>query len=277
MTDISNSLIFIVDDDPNVANVVAEMVCKIDGVKAKVFHDDSFLDDPDLINIDLLIIDNVIPGSRLGMELACEASKIKFCPILFISGYDFDEIKGKQYLDKIEVFDFIPKPMSSATILQRVKSLLRGMKYTYNVIKDKEAAENRFWALLKNIIGIYCIFTTVDGSIIFADDQFIRDIGLENSDGLKNINIHNILTNFKPDTKADRQELVSQVLDVNGNVLAIAKWYTWYINSNSNLFLTIGIPIISGIDDTDSIYSYYKTVIDNDRAILNMLKKKNSE
>lgn len=272
MMDITDSLVFIVDDDQGVADTLSRMIQTKLNVETKVFYNDSFLQDPDLKNVDLLIIDIRLPGDRNGVKLAYEALKENHFAILFISGYDFDEIEHDEYLSKIQVYDFITKPIAGAVFTNRVRLLLGGMKYINMVIKDKEAIESRFWSLLKNMVGIYCIFTDIDGKIVYADCQFWKDIGINCKGEMFEVNIHDIIKGFNPDHSAERQDFLSGMRDLTGKSIAIAKWHTWFINSHTNLYLTIGIPLVSDLESETSILNYYKNVINSDKVILDLLK-----
>lgn len=281
MIDISNSLVFVVDDE-NISNVLGDMIVhKLPNIRSKSFVDGSFLNDPEMTNLDLLVIDIKLKGSENGYALACLANKIRKTPVLFISGFEFCETseENKQCLDQIEVYDFIMKPIPSELFTNRVRVLLSGMKYSCLIEKDRKSIENRFWALLRNMMGIYCIFSKHNGDILFADNQFIKDIGLENPDEITEINMEQI-TKVHETTGASpikytegRQDFISKMYDINNKVVKIVKWFTWYINSDNNIFLTIGLPVLVDVNSTEDIFNYYKELINNDKMIIEMIKR----
>ncbi len=281
MIDISNSLVFIVDDDLNISEVLGNLIeHRLPNIQTKNFTDGSFLNDPEMPNLDLLVIDIKLKEPENGYALACLANKIRKTPVLFISGYEFCETseENKTCLDQIEVYDFIMKPIPPELFTNRVRVLLCGMKYSCIIEKDRRSIENKFWALLRNMIGIYCIFSKYNGEILYADNQFIKDIGLENPDDICKVNMEQITrvyesTGVNPiGYTSGRQDFVSKMHDLNGKVVKIVKWFTWYINSDSNIFLTIGLPILVDVNSTEDILTYYKELIYNDKIIIDMLK-----
>lgn len=284
MIDISDSLVFIVDDDQHVSEVLGGLIeHNLPNVKTKSFVDSSFLNDPNMQRLDLLVIDIKLKNLENGYALACLANKIRKTPVLFISGYEFHETleDNRKCLDQIEVYDFIMKPIPSELFTNRVRVLLCGMKYSSIIEKDRKSIENKFWALLRNMIGIYCIFSNYDGEILYADNQFIKDIGLEDPDEISKVNMRQITgyyesVDIKPVTNIPaRQDYISKMHDLNGKVIKIVKWSTWYINSDNNVFLTIGLPILVDVNSTEDILAYYKELINNDKIIIDILKNSN--
>lgn len=275
----AESLVFIVDDDKNILNVMEEMLLCLDNIRIKIFTDASFLEDPELPELDLLIIDNHLDLDKSGVELALEGNKTALFPVLIISGYILPE-KDENLLSKLQIYDFIEKPMLSIALRNRARLLLSGMKYTHQVIRDKQVIENRFWAILKNIVGVYLIFTDSDGNILYSDNSFVKDIGFEDfsidkENACKQINIKDFLHDFDPAPMSeDRQEMISVMYNKNGDLIEVVKCFTWYINQSNHQYLTLAFPVLK--DNTkvgDSLINYYGMVIKNDRDILDIIKK----
>lgn len=273
----ADSLVFIVDDDINILNVMKDILECLGSIRIKLFLDDSFLKDPELHELDLLIIDNHLGLNKSGIELAVEGSKAAFFPVLVISGYELSP-EEEGMLNQLQVYDFIEKPMLSLVLRNRARLLIAGMRYTHQIIRDKQGLENRFWALLRNISGIYCIFTDINGNIIYSDNSFMKDVGYADFDSNESacweINIKNFMPAFNPSNDDTRQEFMSILHDKNGEVVGAVKCFTWYINKNNHQYLTLAFPVMADDDKIGiSLLKYYGNIIKNDREMVDIIKK----
>lgn len=118
-----NETILIAEDDMAVRNLISEVLIKygykiveaIDGV-------DAIEQFKKAASIDLLIFDSVMPKKN-GREAYNEIHKIKpDIKIIFTSGYTRDVFRDKGVEDK--KFDFLQKPVSTNTLLQKVREVL---------------------------------------------------------------------------------------------------------------------------------------------------------
>jgi two-component system alkaline phosphatase synthesis response regulator PhoP len=116
------SLIYIVDDDPNIREIL-EVNLSREGYLVKAFADgDSMINELDSSVPDLIILDIMLPRIS-GLDL-CKIIKSKIeTPILFLSvkAEEFDKVLGLE----IGADDYLTKPFGIRELMARVKVLLR--------------------------------------------------------------------------------------------------------------------------------------------------------
>lgn len=115
------STILIVDDDPEIREIVNILLCREGFIVCEAADADTavLMMKP---SVDLLILDIMMPG-KSGLELCQELRKTSTVPILFLTA-------KMQDADKAEGFscggdDYLVKPFSSVELVSRVKALLR--------------------------------------------------------------------------------------------------------------------------------------------------------
>ncbi|MCL5985262.1 MAG: response regulator transcription factor [Actinobacteria bacterium] len=116
------SLIYVVDDDPNIREIL-EVNLSREGYLVKVFAEgDSLINEIDSHVPDLIILDIMLPRIS-GLDL-CKIIKSKIdVPILFLSvkAEEFDKVLGLE----IGADDYLTKPFGIKELIARVKVLLR--------------------------------------------------------------------------------------------------------------------------------------------------------
>lgn len=121
-----NNKILIVDDDPNIREVVSVLLGSEgyhveqaeDGSEAldKVYADKS---------IDLVILDIMMPGLS-GVEVCTRIREKSPVPVLFLTAKSQDQDKIEAYTEGGD--DYLVKPFSQTELLMKVKSLIRRYK-----------------------------------------------------------------------------------------------------------------------------------------------------
>lgn len=186
-------LIIIIDDEPEVASTLKEMVETINpNIRAIVFNGPEVLQDESIFDASLFVVD-VRLGGIDGRDLAMEMPQIcRSTPFLFISGYPFADDELLQFSNFLTV-DFIAKPFSLKVLANRVKILLavsgecRRILFDYDmgetepehyaflpfvaVVLDRQLKIHYGNGQLRKLIGI------INGATLYASDwlDFIPD------------------------------------------------------------------------------------------------------
>lgn len=120
--DFLNKLIYIVDDEERICNLIKSFLIK-DGFRVKTYNSGtSFLDDFYANPCDLVILDIMMPGID-GLSTCSILRHISSVPIIIVSSKDSD-------LDKVTGInlgcdDYLTKPFSPLELLARIKSIFR--------------------------------------------------------------------------------------------------------------------------------------------------------
>ena len=133
----SSSKLLVVDDDPELRELTKAYLMKngfiVNTVESSVGMDD-FLATND---VDLLILDLMLPGEH-GLAIAKRLKKKKDLPIIIVSaqGEDIDRIVGLE----IGADDYLPKPFNPRELLARIRAVLRRSS---GKIEEKETEVSR--------------------------------------------------------------------------------------------------------------------------------------
>ena len=147
-------LIAIVDDEPDIIELVAIHLKKA-GFQVKGFLDaKSFLDFNDLLALDLVLLDLMLPDMD-GFELCKYLKKkdeLSSIPIIMLTakGEETDKIVGLE----LGADDYITKPFSPKELVARVKAVLRRLSQKEDIKKTKigdilEIDKERYTVLVK--------------------------------------------------------------------------------------------------------------------------------
>jgi two-component system response regulator ResD len=120
------SLIFVVDDDPNISQLISEYLKK-DGHEVREFlNGDSLIEQVREESPQCLILDIMIPGLN-GLQLLTMIRAFSEMPIIMISarGDEMDRIMGLELGSN----DFLGKPFNPRELVGRVRSILRLVEY----------------------------------------------------------------------------------------------------------------------------------------------------
>ena len=118
----SSSKLLVVDDDPELRELIQAYLMKngfiVNTVDSSLSMD-QFLATND---VDLLILDLMLPGEH-GLAIAKRLKKKKDLPIIIVSaqGEDIDRIVGLE----IGADDYLPKPFNPRELLARIRAVLR--------------------------------------------------------------------------------------------------------------------------------------------------------
>ena len=133
----SSSKLLVVDDDPELRELTQAYLMKngfiVNTVDSSLSMD-QFLATND---VDLLILDLMLPGEH-GLAIAKRLKKKKDLPIIIVSaqGEDIDRIVGLE----IGADDYLPKPFNPRELLARIRAVLRRSS---GKIEETEIESNR--------------------------------------------------------------------------------------------------------------------------------------
>jgi DNA-binding NarL/FixJ family response regulator len=121
----SGTLIFILDDEPDVAQVMRDNLRARMDAKVKAFvRLDDMLKDEDLPAVDLFILDIQLGDGVSGFDVPARlSSRLRFAAFLFVSGYPVDRGQYDKAVG-LPFFDFISKPFPMVHFVHRVNLLL---------------------------------------------------------------------------------------------------------------------------------------------------------
>lgn len=129
--------ILIVDDDTNIAELIALYLTK-ECFDTRMVHDgDEVLDAFQEFQPNLVLLDIMLPGKD-GYQLCREMRAHSNVPIIFLSakGETFDKVLGLE----LGADDFIVKPFDTKELVARVKAVLR--RFNVEPPKQEEVREN---------------------------------------------------------------------------------------------------------------------------------------
>lgn len=131
--------ILIVDDEPEIADLIELYLKNEDFDIIKCYDGDSALEAIRTRHLDLAILDVMLPGID-GFALCREIRRKYRFPVVMLTarGDDMDKITGLT----IGADDYIIKPFNPLELIARVKAQLRRYKQ-YNTGEDEEAAEEQ--------------------------------------------------------------------------------------------------------------------------------------
>lgn len=130
---ISKQKILIVDDDVNIAELIALYLTK-ECFDTKIVHDgEAALKEFDIYKPNLILLDLMLPGID-GYEVCREIRKTSKVPIIMLSakGEIFDKVLGLE----LGADDYIIKPFDSKELVARVRAVLR--RFNPAVDENKE-------------------------------------------------------------------------------------------------------------------------------------------
>ncbi len=133
--------IMVIDDEPSIVQLVDFNLRKEGYDVIKAYSADEALDLSKKNDVDLFIIDVMLPGSMDGFEL-CRVFKVtektKNKPIIFLTakGEEFERVLGLE----LGADDYIPKPFSIRELVARIKAIFRRihMAEVYSEEKPKK-------------------------------------------------------------------------------------------------------------------------------------------
>lgn len=129
-----NINILVVDDEKEIADLIDIYLSNEGFTVHKYYGTDTILDELDDLNIDLAILDVMIPGMD-GFSLTQKIRETHNFPIIFLTAKieDVDKIHGLT----LGADDYITKPFQPLELVARVKAQLR--RYTrYNVNQEEQ-------------------------------------------------------------------------------------------------------------------------------------------
>lgn len=176
--------ILVVDDEQEIADLI-EIYLKNENFKVYKYYDsNNLLNDLEILNIDLAILDVMMPGID-GFKL-CQKIREKYdFPIIFVTAKteDLDKISGLT----IGADDYVTKPFQPLELVARVKAQLRRYK-NYNKkdniieYKDLQINNNTYECFVKgkkiNLTPIeFSILLTLlqnKGKVVKTEDLFMQ-------------------------------------------------------------------------------------------------------
>ena len=119
------SNILVVDDDENIVELISLYLVKEKYNVYKKYNGMNILKEIKQNNIDLVILDVMLPGMN-GYEVCAEIRRELGTPIVMLTAKSetFDKIKGLE----LGADDYVTKPFESQELISRVKAVLRRYK-----------------------------------------------------------------------------------------------------------------------------------------------------
>lgn len=184
-------VILIIDDSPDIINLLAGLLKHQYKVKTATNGDRGLKIAQDDDSIDLILLDVLMPGPS-GFEV-CEQLKADVktsdIPIIFLTA--LSDIDDEQHGLELGAVDYITKPISPAILLARVKNHLK-LKAANDVLKDKSNQANVRLDLILNATGegIYGIDT--NGNCIFMNTSALTMLGYASQQDVLSKNNHQL-------------------------------------------------------------------------------------
>ena len=153
--------ILIVDDDPNIAELISLYLTKECFETMIVGDGESALDAVDFFSPNLILLDLMLPGID-GYQVCREVRSRSATPIIMLSakGEIFDKVLGLE----LGAHDYIEKPFDSKELVARVKAVLRRYKPAAAVPEKKaiECVEYQDLTINKTDYSVVYTGNTVD-------------------------------------------------------------------------------------------------------------------
>jgi len=283
-----NSIIFVIDDDKIVLEMIKRMLDSRTDCDVFTFHNPRDIFEHEKFNVvDLFIID-ISLGKEDGRCIYKEAVKKGIHPpCLFISGSIMDvTFEGLDNLDDLCIFDFTRKPIISVKkFLNRICLLLKFSKQQTCLEEKIEHKDEAVWDMM-NYSTFYVVITNDKLDVIKANYALAISLGFENEEDIIGVNwltfikestqpvIENVHDNIKRNT-GKFTEFTNELKTLNGEIVVV-KWFNSYLNHNLNYTFSIGIPLTKNITpeaSIDSIRSYYRDILDKDKSMIESMKE----
>ncbi|MFN0175723.1 MAG: response regulator transcription factor [Saprospiraceae bacterium] len=127
--------ILVVEDDPNIADLIAIHLRDLPAVVTVKYHGWQGLDEALSGNYDFLVLDLMLPGLS-GLEI-CRQLRLRkqYIPVLMLTARseEQDKIAGLE----MGADDYLTKPFSTGELLARIKSILRRTRRESNQLEEQ--------------------------------------------------------------------------------------------------------------------------------------------
>lgn len=276
------NLVYIIDDDPGVAMYIRDLISQIPEIVIKTFSGPEFLEDKEIDRACLFIVDILLDNGVSGIDI------IKKCklnvPTLFVSGYPYNP-EDYNTLPKSLIYDFVPKPIDSSILLNRVSLLLR-CGYTVKCDRDeKQTLREEIWNIFDSAPGLYTLLASlIDQKIQLGSAELLNDLDYT-IDTIR----QKCLTDIIDDTDASLAEryleavsdegyaeITAYMKKIDGQRGPLVRWFTVKINSTYNMILSLGVPILRDHDSSmaiDRLREMFKNMCANDKKIIDVFKQ----
>src|SRR5208283_1434447 len=121
--------------------------------------------------------------------------------------------------------------------------------------------KEEIWGILEATPGLYVVIADLQSCFIeLADNEFLNDMGYnldelnkmkfadlfeESEDNELNVPLDCYITNI---TKDGYGEVTSHMKKADGSIGPLVRWFTLKVNSNFNVILSLGIPLLKEYD-----------------------------
>jgi len=186
----SRDVISIIDDDEAIRRTAKRLIQSF-GFQAAVFESaEGYLGSSEMRETACLVIDMKMPGMD-GLELQKRlAAEGLGAPIIFITAYDNEEIRGRAM--QAGAIAFLAKPFSDAELLEAIRSALEGGAAAPKVIAvvDDDESIRRTMALLIESFGFRAVvFESAEdflkGGYLSRVSCLLADLQMPGMDGLQ--------------------------------------------------------------------------------------------
>ena len=282
-----NKVIFILDDEKNVTNMLKELIVKkIPNVDVYIFNRCADMLEHHMIeNSNLFIIDIELNAELKGNEIAAKLFKNEFnIPYLFMSGknYKYECFEKYDY-----TYDFILKPFDTDKLANRIKVLLK-VSETY---KRHQREQKMLQLSLKELFdytNIYMLILDSEMNVKSCSYKLGKDLGYKSEEEMIGLNwkqflkekdshkidlVHKNVVEDSDKYQKFLREVTNKIVTKSGSTINV-KWFNSRIRNGHIYTFSIGIPYnrkVTATDDIESIRSYWKHVLDKDETTLKAL------
>lgn len=275
------NLVYIVDDNPEITTIIRDLISQIPEIVIKVFSGPEFLEDKEIDRACLFIVDVLLENGVSGIDVI---KRCKFnVPTLFISGYPYNP-EDYRNLPRSFIYDFVPKPIDRTILLNRVSLLLR-CGYSVKCDRDeKQILREEIWNIFDSAPGLYTLLASlIDQKIQLASAELLNDLNYT-IDTIRQKTLRDIIDDTDA-SLADRYledvtdegyaEITAYMKKIDGQRGPLVRWFTVKINSNYNMILSLGVPILRDHDSSmaiDRLRDMFKNMCANDKKIIDVFK-----
>jgi len=184
-------VILIIDDSPDIINLLSGLLKHQYKVKTATNGDRGLKIAQSDDSIDLILLDVMMPGPS-GFEV-CEQLKADVktsdIPIIFLTA--LSDIEDEQHGLELGAVDYISKPISPAILLARVKSHLK-IKAANDILKDNSNQAHVRLDLILNATGEGIYGIDINGNCIFINTSALTMLGYASQQEVLGKNNHQL-------------------------------------------------------------------------------------
>lgn len=251
---------------------------EIRNVDVKIFNSESdFINDMDIIYSDLIITDQ--PKTFIENSF-CNNFNV---PRLFIVNKNEFKLSNDLYM----TYDIIDKnEIDTFEFINRIKLLLNFNRLLKTSNEKAIQMHENLWTLL-DYSNFFALILDKNFCVRSINNHLTKTLGYDCQNDLINLNWSKFLKSTDNDIvkyvvqqvlskNEDYNEFTNDIIDINKNTITV-KWFNALINHNYQWIFSIGIPLTiqqpSLDEDIQSIRSYFKEILEQDKTVINAMRQ----